>query len=41
MSILFFKKASVKKIKNKLWNIQLPLNRSAFLWGRRKTGKTF
>jgi len=31
----------MKKIKNRLLNIQLPPNRSAFLWGPRKTGKTF
>ncbi len=31
----------MKIIKKRLLNIQLPSNRSAFLWGPRKTGKTF
>lgn len=31
----------MKKIKNRLLNIQLPPDRSAFLWGPRKTGKTY
>lgn len=31
----------MKKIKNRLLNIQLPPRRSAFLWGPRKTGKTY
>ena len=31
----------MKKIKKRLLNIQLPPNRSAFLWGPRKTGKTY
>ena len=31
----------MKTIKNRLLNIELPSNRSAFLWGPRKTGKTF
>ena len=31
----------MKKIKNRLLNIKLPPKRSAFLWGPRKTGKTF
>ena len=30
----------MKKIKKRLLNIQLPPERSAFLWGPRKTGKT-
>ena len=31
----------MKKIINRLLNIELPPNRSAFLWGPRKTGKTY
>ncbi|MBW2657074.1 MAG: ATP-binding protein, partial [Deltaproteobacteria bacterium] len=31
----------MKIIKNRLLNIELPPKRSAFLWGPRKTGKTF
>ncbi len=31
----------MKKIKKRLLNIQLPPERSAFLWGPRKTGKTY
>ena len=31
----------MKNIINRLLNINLPANRSAFLWGPRKTGKTF
>jgi predicted AAA+ superfamily ATPase len=31
----------MKVIKERLLNIQMPPNRSAFLWGPRKTGKTF
>ncbi len=31
----------MKNIKERLLNIQLPLKRSAFLWGPRKTGKTY
>ncbi|MBW2202277.1 MAG: ATP-binding protein [Deltaproteobacteria bacterium] len=31
----------MKKIKERLLNIQLPPKRSAFLWGPRKTGKTY
>lgn len=31
----------MKKIKNRLLNLQLPQKQSAFLWGPRKTGKTY
>ena len=31
----------MKKIKKRLLNLQLPVGRSAFLWGPRKTGKTY
>jgi len=31
----------MKTIKNRLLKIELPPNRSAFLWGPRKTGKTY
>ena len=31
----------MKIIRNRLLNIELPANRSAFLWGPRKTGKTY
>jgi hypothetical protein len=31
----------MKKIKTRLLNIQLPPKRAAFLWGPRKTGKTY
>ena len=31
----------MKIIKDRLLNIELPPNRSAFLWGPRRTGKTY
>ena len=31
----------MKKITNRILDINLPVNRSAFLWGPRKTGKTY
>ena len=31
----------MKKILNRLLKIELPPNQSAFLWGPRKTGKTY
>ena len=31
----------MKNIMNRVLDINLPINRSAFLWGPRKTGKTY
>ena len=31
----------MKRIKKRLLELNLPANRSAFLWGPRKTGKTY
>lgn len=33
--------ARMKKIKDRLFSPRLPAERSAFLWGPRKTGKTY
>jgi len=31
----------MKKIRKRIFELNLPSNRSAFLWGPRKTGKTY
>lgn len=31
----------MKRIKDRILDLSLPANRSAFLWGPRKTGKTY